>query len=232
MTMCTSLSLQDINSIAQIAALILAGAWAIYTFVEQEKHKRGLATINFKINRVGKILGKENPIAVIRAEVSLHNPGYRRIFLFPSPLVVHGRKIGTLKNGDAWKNHDLALSNENLIAARDCAFSSAEPVYLQLIFNEVFLEPNEKITRHFDFVISFSKYNFIEATVIAPYSSKAINKNFSCKWVDMKDPEKFHLKLKFYEKKTSEEVDREVLNLNYFNSTARASTAIFEGRSE
>ena len=87
------LSMEALNSAVQTLAIVLAGAWAVYTFVYEAKIAPGLAPPSMSVTSALERVGQKDGMVAIRSTVTRTNVGQAEVRVLALTYDVVGVRV-------------------------------------------------------------------------------------------------------------------------------------------
>jgi hypothetical protein len=109
---------ETVNTWMQIAGILIAAVWGVYTFVFKEITNPRSAPVNISMNlqlkKVGAGSSTKANLTAVELNVSATNPSTREIHLLPSAWIAHGVRISATEKSedDVAKETGAALRQE------------------------------------------------------------------------------------------------------------------------
>lgn len=168
---------RTLREIVEVVAILLAGIWALYVFVYENRIKPTLAPPTPSISVEMRHVGKDGELAVIRIDESIRNPGPAEVHFLAYSLTVIGSKVVGL----ASPRPPTAQPFENELQAY-YAYSQKEPVFRDAFVTYLgdprsgrglFVEPGQTTTLSSEFYVPSHRFEHLTAWVVAVYSKSA-----------------------------------------------------------
>ena len=87
-----------VREIVEVAAILLAGLWALYVFVYENRIKPALAPPTLSIDVQMRHVGNDGNLAVVRIDETIRNPGTTAVFFLGHAITVLGSNAIALKS--------------------------------------------------------------------------------------------------------------------------------------
>lgn len=169
---------EEVNTWAQIGAIIAAASWAIYTFVYKEitipKSAPINVSLNLKLQKIGtgdmKDKKNEKSLTGVEMNVAAKNPSSLKIHLLPSVFIVYGRKI-TVKDNDLSDYNTKINSESDLHWFKHLEIdqpSLDSIVAIGNLLKDIELKPGEAVKRTLIFYVPVGEYDLLEAHAFIP----------------------------------------------------------------
>ncbi len=167
----------------QTIAIILAGAWAAYTFIYKEVLVPKAAPINLALNlqpqRVSQDLGRAKADHLIPVELKIvaNNPSTRTVYLLPSLWLAYGVTYSEKDDLTIGQKVEATLAPAAATAMFSYAERHAETKSRMLIaggraLRDVSLKPGEAVTRTMVFYVPANRYRMLTISLYVPTVSK------------------------------------------------------------
>lgn len=162
---------ESIKNSVETLAIILAGAWGLYTFVYQAKiapsHLPPYVVVTPELQVVGLTASKT---VCLSARVRIRNPGHRRVYVLAAGFTVTGRSLSQLNDSLSVARAEQVL---NGLASSESAFSRQATLAVGVIVNAGFwFEENEELVREFLVFTRSNKYDVADLTVTVKVASE------------------------------------------------------------
>jgi hypothetical protein len=174
------LEADTVNNITQTVALILAGAWGIYTFIYQERIAPALAPPTLSVSSVLEKAGHHGDLTAIRCSVTRTNVGKSSVRILGLTYNVTGIKehflTGSSVNNDynmGWGNastvtrtrYQLEPTRQEIILRNGTLFAGAHPNG-----NPSDLNPEEAVTRDMVLYADRARFDRVRLHVTLVYA--------------------------------------------------------------
>lgn len=166
---------EAVRNWVQVLAFLLAGVWAVYTFVYVRIVEPRSAPVNvsteLQIEDVGEVIDRGNRrLRAVQLTISAVNPSTREVYILPNYWVAYGLTIGGPPEQQAWAGQltDFMNSRTLLLGGRHYQVEGGELVALNTAFPDDRLKPNERITRTVLFYVPADAYDFIQVEAVLP----------------------------------------------------------------
>jgi hypothetical protein len=166
-----------LREIAEVAAILLAGIWALYVFVFENEIRPAFAppTPSFAVEM--RHVGNDRNLEVIRIGVTLHNPGSANVNFLSYSITVLGSKVVAATSplpatGDVFNNRLEAYNS----------YSKGVPVFRDAFVTSqgnpqanrgLFLNPGQTQMISYEFYVPKGRFDRLVAWIIADYTNSS-----------------------------------------------------------
>jgi hypothetical protein len=163
-----------IRDVVEVIAFLLAGAWAIYVFVYQNRIEPGFAQPALSMTMTMRHVGNDGPLAVIRIDETLRNTSPVRVHFLGDSVTVIGSRIVPLASPQA----AAATTTQNQLQAYYSMIDS-EPVFRYAFVTalgdpntgkDLFLQPGEEVPNSYEFYVPRNKFARLEAYISVAFT--------------------------------------------------------------
>jgi hypothetical protein len=167
---------ETINTWMQIVAILLAGAWGVYTFFEKEVFIPKSAPVNISVNlqlkKVATGSGNQASLTAVEMNVAATNPSTREVHLLPSAWIAHGAHIRPVEQDErdivGAAANALTDSTSLYTLQRHAVPENSPIVATGLLFADAVLKPSQKVTRTIIFYVPKDAYDLLEVIGVMP----------------------------------------------------------------
>jgi len=158
----------------EVAAIVLAGAWALYVFVYQNGIKPGLAPPTLSFSVAMRHVGDDGNLAVIRVDETIRNDGTVRAHFLGHSLTVCGSRVMALKSPAP----ATANSYSNVLFAY-YAYSKEQPVFRKAFVTQLgdpstgvdlFVEPGETTQYNVEFYVPRGRFDRLTTFIASVFT--------------------------------------------------------------
>lgn len=174
---------QELNTWAQTIGIVIAAAWAAYTFVYKEYLVPQSAPVNITVNLQLKKIGSSvapakdgaGPLVAVEMRVTATNPSSRMVFLFPTAWVAYGVNIEAAAERASFTQE--AIDGLNADYFLDRAWNHANATKYTIVaagrlFPDEYLKPNETAARTLLIFVPRDGYDYLDVTTRITSMSK------------------------------------------------------------
>jgi hypothetical protein len=181
----------------EVAAIVLAGAWALYVFVYQNGIKPGLAPPALSFSVAMRRVGDDGNLAVIRVDETIHNNGSVRAHFLGHSLTVYGSRVIALKSSA----HATSNSDSNILNAY-YAYSKEQPVFREAFVTrlgdprtgvDIFVEPGETLPYTVEFYIPRGRFDRLTTYIASVFTKDDAKSIPTTMTVDRSGRTRFHV---------------------------------------
>jgi hypothetical protein len=163
-----------VRDVAEVVAIVLAGAWAIYTFAWQNLLVPAIRPPSLVATIQMRHVGNEGSLAVIRLDESLHNTGINTVHFLGYSITVLGERVrpsatalpAKTENGGNVLEPYYTFSKPSVVYRDAFLTQLADPT----TGRDLFLYPGQLTTLTREFYVPRAKFTRLVAWLIATYT--------------------------------------------------------------
>jgi hypothetical protein len=205
---------EKLNTWMQTIAIIMAAAWAVYTFIYKEILVPKSAPVNISLDLElkksatsatrGVAHGKQ--FDAIEMKVSAKNPSSRTIYLLPNKFIAYGFKI-TADGSEIPEQIPTLEKNPCGMITKNYTLSKPSVIVIGDIIYDFLLRPGEQVGRVLVFLVPKGEYDILEVITRIPTTAKE-TEDFRLIWKFTKDGELDHCMYRVTPDKKLEELKK------------------------
>ncbi len=163
-----------VRDVAEVVAIVLAGAWAIYTFAWQNLLVPAIRPPSLVATIQMRHVGNEGPLAVIRLDESLHNTGINTVHFLGYSITVLSERVrpsatalpAKTENGGNVLEAYYTFSKPSVVYRDAFLTQLADPT----TGRDLFLYPGQLTTLTREFYVPRTKFTRLVAWLITTYT--------------------------------------------------------------
>jgi len=186
-----------LRDVVEVAAIILAGAWALYVFVYQNGIKPGLAPPSLSFSVAMRRVGDDGSLAVVRVDETIHNDGSVRAHFLGHSLTVFGSRVIALNSPAP----ATSKSYSNVLAAY-FAYSKEQPVFRDAFVTQLgdpstgvdmFVEPGETLQYNVEFYVPRGRFDRLTTYIASLFTKDDAKPTPTTMTIDRSGRPRFHI---------------------------------------
>lgn len=165
---------EALKDLATIAALIVAGVWTYYTFVQERFVLPRSAPVNVtaevEVAPVGALVDPaRGRLVAVEIRLTARNAGPRIVYLLPSYWAAHGLNVtpGAVADWTDSLPEDLDGRREHR-RGQYYAVSDPQLIGASVAFPDEFLQPGEQVSRSIVFYVPEQQFDVLQVKVMIP----------------------------------------------------------------
>lgn len=167
-------SISTIRDIVEIVAIVLAGIWAFYVFVYENRIKPSFAAPDVNVTASMERLSTQNDLTAVRLSVTLHNVGTVKARLLALAVNVYGQRVIAEKRRPYGSNLGIDYDNGNFFR-----LDAPEAVYTWAYLTHqgdassqhgTELDPGSSIENDRIFYVPRGRFDLLTLGIDAPYT--------------------------------------------------------------
>jgi hypothetical protein len=163
-----------IRDVAEVVAIVLAGAWAIYTFAWQNLLVPAIRPPSLDATVQMRHVGNEGSLAVIRLDETLHNTGINTVYFLGYSITVLGTRVRPSATPQAAQTDDGGNTLETYYTFSKPTVVYRDAFITQLanpaIGRDLFLYPGQVATISREFYVPRAQFQRLVTWLVTTYT--------------------------------------------------------------